>query len=89
MYPSSAQELKLLLILFLRCFSVHLPFAKSMTIISVRGIKRPCYLSERLRYFYAGRGDRKDLNKKRFTALVLAQISLQLLPLQLLEVVVV
>jgi hypothetical protein len=60
-----------------------------MPVISVRGIGRPCYLSERLCYFYEGRGDRKDLNNKHLQPLVPAQISLQLLPLQLLEVVVV
>jgi hypothetical protein len=37
-------------------------------------------------YFYEARGDRKDLNNKRFTALVPTQISLQLLPLQFIEV---
>jgi hypothetical protein len=39
-----------------------------MPIISARGIKHPCYLFERLSYFYEGRGDWKVLNNKRFTA---------------------
>jgi hypothetical protein len=63
----------------------RLPFAKPMPIISVRGIKRPCCLSQKLNYFYEGGGDWKGLNNKRFTAFVPAQISLQLMPLQLLE----
>jgi hypothetical protein len=79
--PLFARDLKLLTILFLRCLLVNLPFAKPMPIFSVRGTKRPCYPSEKLRYFYEGGGDRKDLNNKRFTALVPTQISLQLLPL--------
>jgi hypothetical protein len=53
MYSSFAHELRLLTIL--RCLLVHLTFAKPMPIISARGIRCPCYLSERLHYFYEGR----------------------------------
>jgi hypothetical protein len=42
-----ARELKLLTILFSPLLSVHLPFAKPIPVISARGIKRPCYLSEK------------------------------------------
>jgi hypothetical protein len=48
--------------------------------------KRPCSLSEKLRYCYEGGGDRKGWDNNKFPALVPAQIPLQLLPLQLLEV---
>jgi hypothetical protein len=68
MYPSFAHKSKLLTILFLRCLLVPLPFAEPMPIIFAEGIKRPCYPSERLSYFYEGGGDRKELDNKRFTA---------------------
>ncbi len=74
---------------FLHCLLVHLHFAKPMPIISARGIKRPCYLSERLFCFYEGRGNRKDWTTIDLQPFVPAQISLQLLPLQFFEVVVV
>jgi hypothetical protein len=58
-----------------------------MPIISARGINAPATLSEKLRYFYEGWGDRKGWDNNQFPALVPkrvpAQIPLQLLPLRL------
>ncbi len=78
-----------LIILFLSCLLVHLPFAKPMPIISVRGIKRPCYLSERLVNFMRVGEIGRVLITSNLQPLVPAQISLQLLPLHLLEVIMV
>jgi len=72
--------------LFWQSFISALTLCQTYTNYFCQRNKRPCCLSEKLRYFYEGGGDRKGWDNKRFTALVPAQISLQLLPLQLLEV---
>ncbi len=81
MYPSLAHELKLLTILFLRCLSVHLPFAKPMHITFARGINVPA-TRDLVTFMMVGEMGRIWITTD-LQPLVPVQISLQLLPFQL------